>query len=123
MAFEGLKLVAAPKPTANDPASRRRQRLVMQIDHQLYMAEPENQKRKFRGRWWTVDLDGKPTLSIKYGKVPLELAKGKHAIACADMAGVTDALHKARQAAADGTFDIQLETVSEQVRARFQKGK
>ncbi|WP_027040238.1 hypothetical protein [Mesorhizobium ciceri] len=123
MAFEGLKLVATPKQEASDPASKRRQRLVMQIDHQLYMAEPENQGRKFRGRWWTIDLDGKPTLAIKYGKVPLELAKGKHAIACTDMTGVVDALQKARAAAVDGTFDGQLATVSEQVRARFRKGK
>ncbi|TIW03840.1 MAG: hypothetical protein E5V77_02315 [Mesorhizobium sp.] len=123
MAFEGLKLVAAPKQAPSDPASKRRQRLIMQIDHQLYMAEPENVGRKFRGRWWTIDLDGKPTLSIKYGKVPLELAKGKHAIACADMAGVVDALKKAREAAIEGTFDSQLATVSEQVRARFKNGR
>ncbi|OHV70762.1 hypothetical protein LCM4577_00865 [Mesorhizobium sp. LCM 4577] len=123
MAFEGLKLVAAPKQLPNDPASKRRQRLIMQIDHQLYMAEPENVGRKFRGRWWTVDLDGKPILAIKYGKVPLELAKGKHAIACADMPAVVDALKKAREAAIEGTFDGQLATASEQVRARFKKGR
>ncbi|BAB51282.1 hypothetical protein [Mesorhizobium japonicum] len=123
MAFEGLKLVATAKQDASDPASKRRQRLVMQIDHQLYMAEPENLARKFRGRWWTIGIDGKPTLAIKYGKIPLELAKGKHAIACADIAGVTDALQKARVAAVDGTFDSQLASVSEQVRARFKKGR
>ncbi|MEI9429219.1 hypothetical protein [Mesorhizobium sp. Cs1299R1N3] len=123
MAFEGLKLVATPKQDASDPASKRRQRLVMQIDHQLYMAEPENVGRKFRGRWWTIGIDGKPTLAIKYGKIPLELAKGKHAFACPDIAGVTDALQKARVAAVDGAFDVQLATVSEQVRARFKKGR
>jgi hypothetical protein len=121
MAFEGLKLVAAPKPAATDPASKRRQRLVMQIDRQLQMAAPDNLGRKFRGRWWNVDIDGKPTLAIKYGRAALELAKGKHAIACDDMDGVVKALQKARTVAVAGEFDDQLATISEQVRARFKK--
>lgn len=122
MAFEGMKLVAAPKREASDPTSKRLARLVMQIDRQLYMAEPSNRKAKFRGRWWTVDLDGKATLAIKYGKVALELAKGKHAIACADTDGVTEALRQARALALEGTFNSQLADISEQVRARFKKG-
>lgn len=122
MAFEGFKLVAAPKREASDPASKRKQRLLMQIDHQLYMAEPENRLRKFRGRWWTTDAEGKLMLSIKYGKVPLELAKGKHAIACNDMDDLIEALKKAKAIAVDGTFDAQLATISGQVRARFKKG-
>lgn len=121
MAFEGLKLVAAPKQKATDPASKRRQRLVMQIDHQMYMAQPSNQERKFRGRWWITDIDGKVTLTIQYGKSPLELAKGKHAIACNEMGDVIDALKKARDIAVEGGFDSQLAVISEQVRARFKK--
>jgi len=121
MAFEGLKLIAAPKREVLDASGKRRQRLVMQIDNQLYMAEPDNRNRKFRGRWWTIDIDGKPTLTIQYGKSPLELAKGKHAIACADMDDVIAALKKAREIAVEGTFDSQLEAISEKVRTRFKK--
>lgn len=122
MAFEGMKLVAAPKRDSSDPVAKRLARLIMQIDHQLYMAEPANRTQKFRGRWWTVDIDGKATLAIKYGKVALELAKGKHAIACANVDGVIEALKQARALALDGTFDSQLTAISEQVRARFKKG-
>jgi hypothetical protein len=121
MAFDGLKLVAAPKREVLDAAGKRRQRLVMQIDNQLYMAEPDNRNRKFRGRWWTIDIDGKPTLTIQYGKTALELAKGKHAIACTDMDDVIAALKKAREIAVGGTFDDQLATISSKVRERFQK--
>jgi hypothetical protein len=122
MALEGLKLVQAPKRNSPDPVTQRRLRLVMQVEKQVTLVESHKQGRKPRGRWWFMDPDGKPILAIKYGKVPLELAKGKHAIACDDMDDVIDALHKAKAATLDGTFDAQLTTISAEVRSRFKKG-
>lgn len=123
MAMEGFKLVQAPKKFTPDPDTKRRLRLIMQIDKQLTLVEAHKQGRKSRGRWWDMLPDGKPILSIKYGKVPLELAKGKHAIACDDMDDVAEALQKARHVALEGTFDAQLTAISEQVRSRFKKGR
>ncbi len=123
MVFEGWKLVPTPKRQELDPAGKRRQRLIMQIDKQLRFVESHNQGRKVRGRWWSIEPDGKPTLAIKYGKFPLELAKGRHGIACGDMNDVIAALEKAKTAVTDGAFDAQLEAISEKVRARFNKGK
>lgn len=122
MALEGLKLIAAPKKQILDETGKRRARLIMQIDKQVYFVGQEKEGRQNRGRWWTKDADGHPVLAIKYGKVPLELGKGKHAVACETLDHVVDALKVARAAVAEGKFDDQLQSISAKVRSRFNKG-
>ena len=119
--FDGLKLISAAPFKSTDPVTKRRERLVMQIDNQLRMCDPENIGRPFRGRWWSTLIQGGHTLEIRYAKTPLELSKGKHAIACETAEALRDGLQKARSAAVDGHFDKQLAIISEAVKLRFAK--
>ncbi|WP_137113317.1 hypothetical protein [Mesorhizobium sp. GR13] len=121
MALEGLKLVATPKKLTLDEVGKRRARLLSQIDKQVNFANQQKEGRTNRGRWWTIDDSGKPLLAIMYAKVPLELGKGKHAIACEDFDHVIEALKIAREAVQTGQFDDQLKAISEGVRRRFKK--
>jgi hypothetical protein len=121
MSLDGLKLSAARQKPHLDSEALRRKRLVKQIDKQITFVEQTAQGRNPRGRWWWVDEEGKLVLSIKYGRTPLELAKGKQAIICETLADTVVALEKARAVAVGGTFDPQLSVISEQIRARFRK--
>ena len=123
MVFEGFNLVPTPKKEAIDPTTQRRRRMLMQIDKQIGFVESANQGRQPRGRWWTTDINGKITLAIKYGKTPLELSKGKHAIACDTMDAAKAALVQSKALVNDGVFDSQFKAVSEQIRSRFKKSK
>lgn len=121
MALEGLKLTVSKVKPKLDVSAQRRKRLVTQIEKQIKFVDQTSQGKSPRGRWWFEDEDGKLILSIKYGRTALELAKGKNAIVCEALPELVEALEKAKNAAASGSFDDQLAAISEQVRKRFSK--
>jgi hypothetical protein len=121
MGLDGLRLVAARQKPLLDSEAQRRKRLVSQIEKQITFVDQTAQGKNPRGRWWWADEDGKLVLSIKYGRTPLELAKGKQAIICETLADIVIALEKARAVALGGTFDPQLKVISDQIKKRFRK--
>lgn len=121
MKIEGLKLTTATKAVVSDPKIKSRNRLLMQIDRQVQMIDAEREGRKPRGRWWWREDDGTFRLPIKFGKVALEIAKGKNAIVCDNLDEMVVALGKLRKAVADGEFDQQIARISAELRKRLKK--
>lgn len=120
MSFDKLKLIAAPKKIDLDDAGRRRRRMHGQIQKQIAIVEKHRAGQRTRGRWWSDTPEGM-ALSIMFGRKPLELAKGRHAIACESHDDMLAALGAAKKALADGAFDTQLEELSRLARLRFKR--
>ena len=116
-------------PLANsNPIAVRRRKLIAKIDEQIQLASDKdytptqhkwitdadgNQKKvevaKRVKRWWTASVDGKINLVVRYGRKPLEFAKGKNAIEVASEADVANTLRKVRAAAEAGELDALIE--------------
>lgn len=117
---KSLNLVEVKRPVKDSPANNRRGRLLRQIDTQISLSEqPASQSMPDRRCWYWIDTDGKYLLAVKYGRKPIELAKGKFAIKCASVPDVKAALVKVREAVAAGEFDSALATMANEIRAKF----
>ena len=69
--------------------------------------------------WWTAIVDGKINLVIRYGRKPLEFAKGKSAIELASEGEVINVLAKVRR----GELDALIEQKTQFGRRVTQKNK
>ena len=65
---------------------------------------------------------GKIYLQIKYGKMALELGKGKFAIQCNSLDDVISNLGIVETLVNKGEFDAMLTTISKDIRSKFAKG-
>ena len=73
--------------------------------------------------WWTVSVDGKINLVVRYGNKLLEFAKGKNAIELAIEAEVADTLRKIREAVKLGELDGLIEQQAQFGRRLIKKNK
>lgn len=53
-------------------------------------------------------MDGSAQLTIRYGSKPLEIVKGKNAIACESVSVIANILESIKQSVIDGEFDAIL---------------
>jgi hypothetical protein len=111
---------AAPK----DALTARRNRLINRIHNQLEYLQREKEgqlpQRAYRrlARWWWQE--GKMYfLSIQYCRLPMELAKGKYSIQCADLDGVAAALRAVEKAIAAGDYDTVMNDQAERTKKNF----
>ena len=131
------------KPLANNnPIAVRRRKLIAKLDEQIQLAtnvdftptkhkwitdDDGNQKKvevaKRVKRWWTVSVDGKINLVVRYGNKLLEFAKGKNAIELAIEAEVADTLRKIREAVKLGELDGLIEQQAQFGRRLIKKNK
>ena len=131
------------KPFANaNPIAVRRRKLAAKIDEQILLAtdkgympmqhkwstDADGNQRKVEvpkrvKRWWTVVVDGKINLVVRYGSKLLEFAKGKNAIELASEAEVADVLAKVREAVELGELDAVIEQQARFGRRVTQKKK
>ena len=131
------------KPLANNnPIAVRRRKLIAKLDELIQLAtnvdftptkhkwitdDDGNQKKvevaKRVKRWWTVSVDGKINLVVRYGNKLLEFAKGKNAIELAIEAEVADTLRKIREAAKLGELDGLIEQQAQFGRRLIKKNK
>ena len=119
-----LNLVSDTKPLVTNPVVKRRQRLVDGINRQIAMistTEGEQAKSKGVGQWWWMTDDGSYLVAIKYGKRPLELAKGKFAISCPTTDDVRASLESVRESVLKRDLDEVLEKKAQEIRAKFGK--
>lgn len=121
MAFENLTLIDAVNRSPADGATKRRRRLLMQIDKQIEIVNEFSAGRQKRGRWFQENQDGSISLAVRYGRRDLELSQGKFAISCNTVSEVLDALATVRLHCSERHFDTQLEKISGEIRKGFAK--
>lgn len=124
-----LKLTEYKPQQVNGGVHARRRKLLEKIEQQIQLAtnpdytpsktawvqgedgiERKVEVAKRVKRWWVENLDGTVTLTVRYGSRPIELAKGKNAIALAGRDDVGKVLAGIKQAVFDGELDAVLQT-------------
>ena len=76
---------------------------------------------KTQRTWFWMNEEGKIYLQIKYGKLSLELSKGKFAIQCGSLDDVASNLQIVETLVNKGEFDVMLTSVSKEIRSKFDK--
>ncbi len=142
-ALNGLKLVAAQKPTQMSPIQQRRNKLAKRLWEQAELAKAQQAgttfaPTRFRSvvqndtgqrrqvevakrikQWWFVGDNGKLALSVRYGTKVLELAKGKWAVELAGEKDLVPTLELLKGAVLAGDLDAQIEAASDKLREGF----
>lgn len=118
---QALALVPVTKPKSLNPAVLRRTRLLKSIRRQQVLVQSYKAGEKTQRTWFWMNEDGKIYLQIKYGKLPLELSKGKFAIQCASLDDVSNNLQIVETLVNKGEFDLMLTTISKEIRSKFNK--
>ncbi len=142
-ALNGLKLVAAHKPTRISAIQQRRNKLAKRLAEQAEMAKAQQNgtaftPTKFRTitdketglrkkvetqkrvkAWWFVADNGKLVLSVRYGTKVLELAKGKWAVELAGEKDLLPVLETLKAAVLAGDLDAQIDAASDKLRDGF----
>ena len=118
---QALALVPVIKPKNVNPVVQRRMRLLKSIHRQQTLVESYKSGEKTHRVWFWMSEDGKIYLQIKYGKVSLELSKGKFAILCNSLDDVTSNLAIVETLVNKGEFDIILTAASKTIRSKFMK--
>lgn len=118
---QALALVPVTKPKSLNPAVLRRTRLLKSIRRQQVLVQSYKAGEKTQRTWFWMNEDGKIYLQIKYGKLPLEMSKGKFAIQCASLDDVSNNLQIVETLVNKGEFDLMLTTISKEIRSKFNK--
>jgi hypothetical protein len=118
---QALSLVPVNKPKTINPVVQRRSRLLKSIRRQQSLVEAYKSGEKTFRTWFWMNEDGKIYLQIKYGKVALELGKGKYAIQCNSLDDVASNLTIVETLVNKGEFDAMLSTISKEIRSKFTK--
>ena len=123
---KSLSLVPAQKPRILDRKHIRRDRLTTRVRAQITIlekmqaSEPISREQRRLPKWWWSD-NGAYFVSLFYTRKPLELAKGKWAVQCADISAVIEALKMLSKAVSEGHFDAAIEGMARKVRQNFGK--
>ena len=116
---QALALVPVTKPITINPIVQRRSRLLKSIRRQQSLVQSYKAGEKTHRTWFWMNEDGKIYLQIKYGKLPLELGKGKFAIQCSSLDDVSNNLGIVETLVNKGEFDAMLTTISKEIRTKF----
>jgi hypothetical protein len=144
-ALNGLKFVSAKRPQNVAPIVQRRNKLSNQLHEQIELARNMGEgklyaplrmrsvKDKYTGerklveaikrvkQWWFVAENGRVCLQVRYGTRVLELAKGKNSIEVGTVAELLPVLETVKKCVEAGELDVQIDSASAAVRARFEK--
>jgi hypothetical protein len=120
---QALVLVPVSKPKIMNPVVQRRTRLLKSIRRQQGLVDAYKAGEKTNRTWFWMTEDGKIYLQIKYGKLALELGKGKFAIQCNSLDDVTSNLAIVETLVNKGEFDTMLTNISKEIRTKFGKGE
>ena len=118
---QALALVPVTKPKTLNPVVQRRTRLLKSIRRQQTMVKSYKAGEKTQRTWFWMNEEGKIYLQIKYGKLSLELSKGKFAIQCGSLDDVASNLQIVETLVNKGEFDAMLTSVSKEIRSKFDK--
>lgn len=139
-----LNLVAAQKPTAQQPIVLKRNKLIKKLQEQIELASALAEGREYtvtRTRtvtdedgnsksvqqpkrikaWWWVAANGKTCVTVRYGAKAMELAKGKQAVELNSSDELVDVLQMVKTAVYEGELDEQINAVCGAVKKAFKK--
>ena len=123
--LNGLNLTADTKPQGKSEVVERRKRVVKSIQSQIIQIENELSGIEEFGRkkpsWYWMNDDGQYLVSLRYGKKPVELQKGKMAVVCDDLENVQQVLHVFKDIVTQGELDTKLEVIAKGIRSNFKK--
>jgi hypothetical protein len=127
--LKSLNLVSTVKPNSKNLTVGRRQRLITAIDKQINLldrtTDDQDTSTVVSGRktppWYWMDEQGNYFVSIKYGKKPIEIAKGKFSIQGKSLADIADALKTVKEHVILGEFDPQIAEIAKSIRRNFAK--
>jgi len=118
-----ISLVSVQKPSANTPILQRRNKLTTSIDQQiLKIGSFREGKRISKEQFW-VDGSGAIYFQLRYGKQPLELAKGKSTLKAATWDDLVAQLDEVKTITVAGGLDDALAACATSVRANFKAAK
>jgi hypothetical protein len=118
-----ISLVSVQKPTANTPILQRRNKLTSNIDQQIIkIGSFREGKRISREQFW-VDGHGSIFFSLRYGKTPLELEKGKSTLKAATFDDLVAQLDEIKTITVAGGLDDALAACANAVRSNFKAAK
>ena len=142
-----LKLTAARKLHALPDVVKRRNKLLMKLGEQRALAHAVAEGRHYAPTrlrtlrnintgerivkevpvrikpWFWTGERGETLLSVNYGSKQIEIVKGKTAIEVGTDADLITVLDTVIAAVKNGELDVQIESVSNRLRAGFKKGK
>jgi hypothetical protein len=122
-AKSSISLVSVQKPVANTPILRRRNKLISNIDQQIAKIGLYREgKRISREQFW-VDQGGAVFFQLRYGKQPLEMAKGKSTLKCQSFEDLEKQLQEVKKITFNGDLDDVLAACAGQVRNNFKAAK
>lgn len=126
-ALKALNIATLPKISSNDPALKRRVKLLVQLEQQLQLANNPNyvvslqkwrkqedgskllvERQKRVKKWWVEDIAGNMFFTVRYGAKLIEFEKGKAAIAVGDKDNLISVVEAVISAVRNGEFDALL---------------
>lgn len=128
MARATISLVSVTKPTANTPALQRRAKFASSIDQQITkIGNFREGKRISRENFW-IDTNGTIYCSLRYGKQPLELERGKSTLKAVGTGNaawddLVEQLEQIKILAVAGGLDDALQACASAVKANFKASK
>ena len=118
---QALTLVPVIKPKNINPVVQWRTRFLKSIRRQQALIQSYKLGEKTHRAWFWMNEDGKIYLQLKYGKLSLELGKGKFAIQCSSVDDVVSNLGIVETLVNKGEFDVMLTNLSKEIRSKFAK--
>ena len=126
-----LKLTSFEPGAAVDSKTQRRNKLANRIGEQIaaanavaegtvYLRVQGDKQRRVKHWFYAVD-DKRWAVLVFYGSRQLELAKGKNAVECAGLAGVTAVLETLKAAVLAGELDAQITAAADALKKGFKK--
>ncbi len=127
---KALNITALPKLSNNDPAIKRRAKLLTQLEQQLALANDPMyfvstqkwrkqedgskqlvEKQKRVKKWWVVDMMGNCFFTVRYGSKMIEFEKGKAAILVEGIESLPEIIGAVIALVKTGGLDAQLVVV------------
>jgi hypothetical protein len=118
-----ISLVSVQKPTSNTPVLQRRNKLTANIEQQITkIGSFREGKRISREQFW-VDSGGAIYFTLRYGKQPLELEKGKSTLKASTFDDLVAQLDEIKIITVGGGLDEALSAAANAVRSNFKAAK
>ena len=119
--MKNLKLFPVVKPKDTNPVLLRRNKLIRHLNSQIEKVRKFKTGEKIKNPWFWFHDDGNIYLQIKYGKIVVELQKGKYSILCVSVDDIEENQNTVKNLVMTGGFDSLLEKVSQDLRSNFKK--